>query len=179
VKIQDIMRPCGPEDFEDIYATINDGAQVYKGVIPADRWHEPYMSHQELSDELQNNVLFWGIERDGRIAAVMGIQDKNDVALIRHAYVQNVLRRQGLGSRLLKHLEAKSSKPILIGTWADARWAVSFYQKHGYSILNKKNTVHLLRKYWSIPQRQVDTSVVLADPRWFQSAISIDDTPDR
>jgi N-acetylglutamate synthase-like GNAT family acetyltransferase len=179
VATQDILRPCVPDDFEDIYSTINDGARVYKGVIPADCWHEPYMSRGQLVDELEKKVLFWGIERDGHIIAVMGIQDKGDVALIRHAYVQTRLRRQGQGSRLLKHLEAQSIKPILIGTWSDASWAISFYRKHGYSVQNKKNTAHLLNEYWSIPQRQVDTSVVLANPRWFQSAILEDDTPTR
>ncbi|RJQ79504.1 MAG: N-acetyltransferase [Desulfobacteraceae bacterium] len=170
MKGKDVLRPCEPNDFEDIYTIINDGAQAYKGVIPADRWHDPYMSRPDLEGEIQDNVLFWGIEQRGRLTAVMGIQDKGEVNLIRHAYVRTQCHRQGLGSRLLTCLAGMTAKPILIGTWADARWAVSFYQKHGYVLLEEEEKERVLKKYWRIPPRQVETSVVLADPRWFQSA---------
>jgi GNAT superfamily N-acetyltransferase len=173
VNRENMLRPCEPGDFEDMYTVINDGAQAYKGVIPTDRWHDPYMSRSALACEIKNKVLFWGIEQDRRLTAVMGIQDKGDVTLIRHAYVRAQYHRQGLGSTLLWHLEGMTAKPILIGTWTAARWAVSFYEKHGYVLLEEKEKVRLLKKYWSIPQRQVETSSVLASQSWFQEAASI------
>ena len=146
-----------------MFDIINDAAQAYRGVIPEDRWHEPYMPKSELQHEIDDGVRFWGYEDKKVLIGVMGIQDKGDVDLIRHAYVRTDRRKQGVGTELLHYLEARSVKPILIGTWTDATWAVRFYQKNGYRLLEKDEKNRLLRKYWSIPERQVETSVVLAD----------------
>ena len=161
-----MIRTCTQEDLAAILAIINDAAQAYKGVIPVDRWHEPYMPHAKLKDEIERGVAFWGFEADGELAGVMGIQDRGEVDLIRHAYVRTRSRRQGIGSELLRHLERISAKPILIGTWADALWAIRFYEKHGYRVLGRSETEALLKKYWTIPERQIAASVVLASPRW-------------
>jgi len=161
-----MIRKCIDSDFEAIYEIINDAARAYKGVIPHDRWHEPYMPRAQLRYEIEDGVCFWGIEADQALAGVMGIQDKGDVCLIRHAYVRTNLRNAGMGTRLLRHLESMTEKPILIGTWADATWAIRFYQRNGYGLLSKTEKNDLLKKYWSIPERQVETSVVLADRKW-------------
>ncbi len=158
-----MIRRCNKSDFKTIHEIINDAAQAYRGIIPPDRWHEPYMSMDELLSEIGDGVVFWGAQRDGRLAAVMGIQDRGEVTLIRHAYVRTRLQGKGIGTALLRHLEEKTDKPTLIGTWADATWAVSFYQKNGYSLVTKREKDLLLRRYWHIPDRQVETSVVLAD----------------
>ena len=160
------IRPCGAADVPALFAIVNDAARAYKGIIPADRWHEPYMPREELEHEIADGVAFWGAERDGRLVGVMGIQDRGDVTLIRHAYVRTAERRQGIGAGLLRHLETLTAKPILIGTWSAATWAIAFYEKHGYRVLPRPEIVRLLRKYWRIPERQVETSVVLADARW-------------
>ena len=164
-----IIRKCTDNDFESIYEIINEAARVYKGAIPEDRWHEPYMPREELKDEIRDGVEFWGIERDRQLVGVMGIQDRGDVTLIRHSYVRASAQKKGIGTELLQHLEQLTDKPVLIGTWADASWAISFYTKNGYTLLSKAETVELLQKYWSIPERQVDTSVVLADRKWMRS----------
>ena len=161
-----MVRKCIEADFDCMFEIINDAAQAYRGVIPADRWHEPYMTRKELAGEIRDVVVFWGLETDGKLIGVMGIQDRGDVYLIRHAYVRTEMRQQGVGTCLLKHLESMTDKPILIGTWAAATWAISFYEKNGYSLLSKDEKTRLLRKYWSIPERQVETSVVLADRKW-------------
>jgi N-acetylglutamate synthase-like GNAT family acetyltransferase len=161
-----MIRQCTDTDFEAIYGIIDDAAQAYKGVIPEDRWHEPYMSRIQLRREMEDGVRFWGIEEERVLVGVMGIQDKGDVCLIRHAYIQTSRRKEGMGTRLLKHLESITEKPILIGTWADATWAIRFYQKNGYRLLSEEEKNALLRKYWNIPGRQVQTSVVLADKNW-------------
>lgn len=140
---------------------INDSAQAYRGVIPADRWHEPYMSHEELAREIRDGILFWGCERDGALLGVMGIQDVIDVTLIRHAYVATKERGKGIGSGLLTRLIAQTDRPLLIGTWADAAWAIRFYEKHGFRLVSPEEKDRLLKKYWKIPARQVETSVVL------------------
>lgn len=155
-----------PKDFDDICEIINDGASAYRGIIPADRWHEPYMSKEELKKQIDEGVEFWNFTEDDRILGVMGIQFKNDVTLIRHAYVRTIERNKGIGSKLLHHLYAMASTPVLIGTWADAKWAIEFYQKHGFRLLPDAEKNNLLRKYWSIPARQVETSVVLASRDW-------------
>jgi GNAT superfamily N-acetyltransferase len=160
------IRPCGPEDLDGVFTVINDAAQAYRGVIPDVCWHEPYMGRDELAAEISRGVAFWGVEADGTLAGVMGIQDCDDVALIRHAYVRTSHRRFGVGGRLLAHLERTTEKPILIGTWAAASWAIAFYEKHGYRLVTPQEKDLLLTKYWRIPARQVDTSVVLASPRW-------------
>ena len=160
------MRKCTKADFETIYEIINDSAEAYRGVIPADRWHEPYMSRKQLKQEIDAGIQFWGFEEDGILIGVMGIQDREDVTLIRHAYVRSRMRNCGIGSWLLQFLESTTEKPILIGTWADTSWAVAFYQKHGYRLVSTEEKNQLLRKYWHIPERQIETSVVLAGKKW-------------
>jgi GNAT superfamily N-acetyltransferase len=153
-------------DFDIICEIINDAAQAYKGVIPADRWHEPYMSRGQLQQEIDAGVNFWGWEEKGKLEGVMGIQYKGDVTLIRHAYVRSLRRNQGIGTKLLVFLESLTQNPLLIGTWAAATWAVSFYQKNGYRLVSTKEKNLLLKKYWTIPERQIETSVVLASAKW-------------
>jgi len=149
-----------------MYAVINEAAQAYRNVIPADRWKEPYMPRVELQHEIADGVAFWCFEEQGKLLGVMGIQEVQDVTLIRHAYVRSDQQRKGIGSRLLRHLLSQTQRPTLIGTWADATWAVRFYERHGFRLVTEDEKVRLLHRYWSIPERQVETSVVLADPRW-------------
>jgi GNAT superfamily N-acetyltransferase len=158
-----MIRPCTQSDFDAIYEIINDAARAYCDVIPSDRWHEPYMSRDALAGEMKDGVAFWGEDTDGTLSGVMGIQDRNEVTLIRHAYVRTNLRNQGIGTRLLHHLETMTNKPVLIGTWKDAVWAISFYEKNGYTRVGEEEKNRLLRTYWNISERQVATSVVLAD----------------
>lgn len=160
-----MLRRCVTDDFDQIWATINDGAEAYRGIIPHDRWHEPYMTRKELSEEITNGVRFWAYEQDGGLQAVMGVQDVHDVTLIRHAYVRNAMRRRGLGGLLLEHLRASAKKPLLIGTWEAATWAIRFYEKHGFHVADSDTKNRLLRTYWSIPERQIETSVVLRDAK--------------
>ena len=157
-----MIHQCTEQDFNTILEIINDGAQAYKGIIPDDRWHDPYMSGYHLREELNAGVCFWGWLESDHLIGVMGIQDRGDVTLIRHAYVRTVLRNRGVGSRLLQHLETITDKPILIGTWAAANWAVAFYEKHDYRLVSPDEKNRLLTKYWNIPERQIETSVVLA-----------------
>jgi len=159
------IRESVESDFAAILAIINDAARVYRGVIPADRWHEPYMSAGELEREIAGGVVFWLAEDDGRLSGVMGIQDKGDVTLVRHAYVAPTAQRSGVGTKLLRHVEGLVDKPILIGTWADASWAIEFYQRNGFTLVPSDDKDRLLQTYWSIPARQVETSVVLANRR--------------
>jgi GNAT superfamily N-acetyltransferase len=156
-----MIRKCEQSDVETVCAIINDAAQAYKGVIPADCWHEPYLPLAELLKEIGAGVEFWGWEQDGCLVGVMGIQDRGEVTLIRHAYVRTQVRNQGIGTRLLRHLEGLTAKPILVGTWTDAAWAIAFYQKNGYERTSPIQTCQLLKEYWSIPERQIETSVVL------------------
>jgi N-acetylglutamate synthase-like GNAT family acetyltransferase len=160
-----VIRRCTEADLAAILAIVNDAAQAYRGHIPADRWHEPYMPEAELRHELAAGVVFWGWEEGGKLAGVMGLQDVADVALIRHAYVATAARRRGIGGKLLEHLLARTSRPVLIGTWAAATWAVRFYERHGFRVVSPAEKERLLRKYWRIPDRQIETSVVLAGPR--------------
>jgi N-acetylglutamate synthase-like GNAT family acetyltransferase len=164
------IRRSAPEDFEQVLTIINDGAEAYRGVIPADRWHEPYMPADELTHAIQDGIEFWVAEQDGRLLGVMGIQDRREVALVRHAYVATNLQRGGVGTQLLRHVQSVTEKPILIGTWATASWAIGFYERNGFTLVPKGEMPRLLRRYWSIPERQIETSVVLADKRWLQSA---------
>jgi len=164
-----MIRKCDSSDFETIYAIINDAAQAYKGIIPADRWKEPYMSREELRREMDEGVVFWGYEEDHELVGVMGIQHVHDVMLIRHAYVRTAKRNHGIGARLLSVLREQTTHPILVGTWADAAWAIRFYEKHGFRLVSPEEKDQLLRRYWSIPERQIETSVVLADPKWFDA----------
>jgi len=168
------IRPATPGDEPLMADIVNDAAVAYKGVIPADRCPEPYMPLTELRGEIAAGVKFWCAEVDGEPVGVMGIQDVEnslspeaggigDVALIRHAYVRTAYRGQGVGGRLLAHLMGLTRRPVLMGTWADASWAVSFYRKNGFTLTTREETERLLRAYWDIPERQVETSVVLAD----------------
>ena len=161
-----VIRTCEQADFPAMLAIINDAASAYRGVIPADRWHEPYMSATELAGEIADGVVFWVAEQDGRVVGVMGIQDKGEVALVRHAYVATNIQRAGVGTRLLRHVAGLTTKPLLIGTWAAASWAIEFYERNGFSVVPPGQKDRLLKTYWSIPARQVETSVVLADSRW-------------
>jgi N-acetylglutamate synthase-like GNAT family acetyltransferase len=157
---------CTNEDFNEIYEIINDASIAYKGIIPADRWHEPYMTKEELEKQIGEAVEFWKYTEDEKILGVMGIQFKEDVTLIRHAYVRTTERKKGIGSQLLNHLITMSTTSVLIGTWADAKWAIDFYLKHGFRLLEEQEKNSLLFKYWSVPVRQVETSVVLASKDW-------------
>jgi GNAT superfamily N-acetyltransferase len=161
-----MIRKCDTSDIARMFAIINDAAQAYKGVIPDDRWHEPYMSIEEIEKEIADGVEFWGAEEGGELVGVMGSQDKGEVTLMRHAYVITARRNFGIGTRLLHHLESLTNKPILIGTWIDATWAIRFYEKNGYITLSRQETEQLLRQFWHIPERQVATSVVLANTAW-------------
>lgn len=154
-----MIRECGPQDIEQMYAIINEAARAYKGVIPPDRYHEPYMLMDELRVEMQH-MIFFGWEENRRLVGVMGFQPLEDVTLIRHSYVLPDYQRQGLGSRLLEHLKTLATTPrLLVGTWFDASWAIEFYEKHGFRLAADKD--ELLRAYWDIPERQIETSVVL------------------
>ena len=164
-----LPRSCRPDEIGEILEIINDAAQAYRGVIPGDRWHEPYMPLAELEEQVAAGVAFWGMERDGKLAGVMGIQPVQDVTLIRHAYVRTKYRQQGIGGSLLKQLRTLTARPVLIGTWAAATWAIVFYGKHGFRQVTPVEKDRLLKKYWSIPDRQVETSVVLADDKWFRT----------
>jgi GNAT superfamily N-acetyltransferase len=150
-------------------AIVNDAAQAYREVIPADLWREPYMPSDELEKEIVDGVIFWVAEENGGLLAVMGIQDKGEVALVRHAYVAPAMQRKGVGTKLLRHVEGLTGKPVLIGTWAAASWAIEFYRRNGFTVVPNRYKDALLRRYWSIPTRQVETSVVLADKRWMEA----------
>ncbi len=161
-----MIRRCDDRDFGTIWAIINDGAEAYRGVIPVDRWTEPYMSREELRHEIEEGVTFWGYEDAGELVGVMGIQDVQDVTLIRHAYVRTTNRNQGIGAKLLSHLRLLAKAPVLIGTWADAVWAIRFYEKHGFQQVSTEDKNRLLKKYWTVPERQIETSVVLSDGKF-------------
>jgi len=164
-----MIRQCDASEVELIYSIINDAAEAYKGVIPGDRWKEPYMSKDELQHEIDQGVVFWGYEQDGELVGVMGIQHLQDVTLIRHAYVRTAKQNQGIGEKLLSSLRQQTIRPLLVGTWADALWAIRFYENYGFQLVSWEEKERLLRKYWSIPERQVATSVVLADQKWFDA----------
>jgi N-acetylglutamate synthase-like GNAT family acetyltransferase len=160
------IRRCEPSDFAAILAIVNDAAEVYRGHIPADRWHEPYMPADELRHELDAGVAFWGWDEGGALTGIMGLQDVRDVALIRHAYVATAVRGRGIGGKLLEDLLARTTRPVLVGTWAAATWAIRFYEAHGFQVVPQAEKDRLLRDYWAIPERQIETSTVLVDPRW-------------
>jgi N-acetylglutamate synthase-like GNAT family acetyltransferase len=158
-----VIRKSEVADFAAMLAIINDAAHAYRGVIPADRWHDPYMPRDSLAEEIAQGVAFWVAEHEGRLAGVMGIQDKGDVALVRHAYVAPTTQRSGVGTMLLRHVVGLVDKPILIGTWAAASWAIAFYRRNGFAVVPSVDKDRLLRTYWSIPPRQIEVSVVLAN----------------
>ncbi|HTZ39394.1 MAG TPA: GNAT family N-acetyltransferase [Syntrophales bacterium] len=166
-----MIRRCSEMDFPVMLDIINDAAQAYRGVIPADCWTEPYMSTDECLREIKDGVQFWGYVEGDELAGVMGIQHVRDVSLIRHAYVRTAKRQQGVGGKLLAALRVQTDQPLLMGTWAAAVWAVRFYQKHGFRLVTPAEKDRLLRTYWKISDRQVETSVVLADERWFEQRI--------
>jgi GNAT superfamily N-acetyltransferase len=158
-----MIRPCTQTDFETIYAVINEAAEAYRGVIPEDRWHDPYMPREQLRREIDGGVRFWGYEEGGELLGVMGIQDVQNVTLIRHAYIRTAKQGAGIGGKLLGELRTLTDRPVLIGTWAAASWAIRFYERHGFRRVSPAEKDRLLKKYWSIPERQVETSVVLAE----------------
>jgi GNAT superfamily N-acetyltransferase len=158
------IRLCRRDEHPHVLAIINAAAEAYRGVIPADCWHEPYMASIEFDAEVAAGVVFWGFEKDGELMGVMGIQRVMDVDLIRHAYVLPNRQRLGVGSELLAHLRNECTRRMLVGTWAAAEWAIRFYQRHGFELVSTKHKDLLLRTYWSISERQIDTSVVLALP---------------
>jgi GNAT superfamily N-acetyltransferase len=159
------IRPCHDDERPAILAIVNAAAEAYRGVIPADRWHEPYMGAGELDGEIAAGVAFWGYEANGELIGVMGIQPVGDVDLVRHAYVMPGRQRGGVGGALLAHVRKLSDRPMLVGTWAAAGWAIRFYERHGFELVSPERKTALLQTYWSIPERQIETSVVLADPR--------------
>jgi N-acetylglutamate synthase-like GNAT family acetyltransferase len=160
---------CGEGDLEAIWTIINDGAQAYRGVIPGDCWSEPYMSQEELRREIADGVEFWGSDEDDQLVGVMGLQEVEDVTLIRHAYVRTASQKRGIGAELLTHLLKAARNPVLVGTWADAAWAIAFYKKYGFDLVGTDEKNRLLKKYWTISERQIETSVVLADAAWRDS----------
>jgi N-acetylglutamate synthase-like GNAT family acetyltransferase len=166
------IRRAEQTDFPRILAIINEAAEAYRGVIPSDRWHDPYMPADALALEVEQGVVFWVAEEDGSVIGVMGIQDKGPVALVRHAYVVPTTQRSGIGTKLLRHVEGLAGKPILIGTWATASWAIDFYRRNGFTVVPENEKASLLRTYWSIPERQIETSVVLADRHWMERSRS-------
>ena len=160
------IRPASRDDLAAIHEIVNDAAQAYKGAIPADRWHEPYMPMAELESEIGKGVRFHCATQGDRVIGVMGIQDVKDVTLIRHAYVRTSSRRHGIGQALLQHLNQLTQRPVLIGTWKAATWAIRFYEKNGFRLVADAEKNQLLRIYWTIPGRQVEESVVLANSQW-------------
>ena len=164
-----MIRLCDDTDFDTILEIVNDAASAYRGVIPAAQWHEPYMSAAELRDEIIARVQFWGDEQAGRLIGVMGVQDVDDVTLIRHAYVRTDHRNQGIGERLLSHLRTLTVRPMLIGTWTAARWAIRFYERRGFQVVSDDERDRLLQRYWTVPPGQIAASVVLADQRWLDT----------
>jgi GNAT superfamily N-acetyltransferase len=160
-----MIRPCRDDEREAILAIVNTAAEAYRGVIPADRWREPYMPADELEEEITAGVAFWGYEAEGALVGVMGIQPVQDVDLIRHAYVAPGSQGRGVGGELLAHLTRTATRRMLVGTWAAAEWAIRFYRRHGFELLPRETGAEMLRRYWAIPERQIETSVVLATVR--------------
>ena len=159
------IRPCRDDERPAILEIVNvAAAAAYRGVIPDDRWRVPYMRPDELDREIEEGVTFWGYELGGELVGVMGIQAVDDVDLIRHAYVLPDRQRHGIGGSLLGHLRGQTTRRMLIGTWASAEWAIRFYRRHGFELVTPERKTALLERYWTIPERQVETSVVLADP---------------
>src|SRR4051812_42274625 len=155
------IRPCRSDENDAMLAIINAAAERYRGAIPDDCWHEPYMPAEELEEQIAAGVEFWGLDEDGALAGVMGIQRAEGVDLIRHAYVAPAKQGQGIGTQLLHHLLSSATGPVLVGTWAAAAWAIGFYERHGFVQVDPKRKYELLRQHWDISDRQVETSVVL------------------
>lgn len=159
-----LIRPCAPADRGDMLAIINAAAEAYRGVIPDDLWHEPYMSAEELTSELADGVMFSGYVIHGRLVGVMGMQRRHELVLVRHAYVLPEWQGRGVGSILLDHLRRSVERPILIGTWRAAEWAIRFYERHGFVRVADDDVAPLLHAYWTVPERQIAASVILASP---------------
>lgn len=157
---------CAADDVPAIFEIINQSAMAYKGSIPADQWHDPYMPMGELTQEIARGVTFYGYRREEKLIGVMGIEPVLDVTLIRHAYVRTEERRAGIGRALLTFLYQLTNRPVLIGTWRDATWAIRFYEKNGFVLVNEDERRRLLQKYWTVPEKQKNVAVVLADERW-------------
>jgi GNAT superfamily N-acetyltransferase len=160
-----LLRPCKDSDFDALLSIINDGATAYRGIIPEDRWTTPYMSADKLRYELHTGISFSCVESGGGLVGAMGSQQVDDALLIRHAYVLTACQRHGFGSELLVGLVEHAPWPVLIGTWKAAHWAIRFYEKHNFNLIEGDEKDRLLDRYWRIPARQVETSVVMADPR--------------
>jgi GNAT superfamily N-acetyltransferase len=160
-----MIRRCADADVPTIESIVNEAARAYKGAIPDDRWHDPYMSSAALAAEIAAGVEFWGWEDDGVLTGVMGVQSVRDVALIRHAYVRAGQQGKGIGGALIEFLAARTDCPLLVGTWAAARWAIRFYERHGFQLVSSDEKNRLLATYWNIPARQTETSVVLVSSR--------------
>ena len=158
------IRPCRADERTTLLEIINVAAEAYRGVIPEDCWHEPYMPSSELENEIAAGVAFWGYEADDALVGVMGIQPVSDVDLIRHAYVAPASQRRGVGGALLQHLRGLSTRRMLVGTWTAAEWALRFYRRHGFELVSPERKTTLLKTYWTVPDRQIETSVVLAHP---------------
>jgi GNAT superfamily N-acetyltransferase len=156
------IRPCRDDESTAILAIVNSAAEAYRGVIPADRWRDPYMLAAELAGEIDAGVAFWGYESDGDLLGVMGVQRVRDVELIRHAYVSPGSQRRGVGGALLDHVAGSGTRRMLVGTWAAADWAIRFYRRHGFKQVSPEQKDTLLKTYWRIPERQIETSVVLS-----------------
>lgn len=167
-----MIRKCTPAELDEICAVINDAAEIYKENIAPDRWKDPYMPVAELQGEINDGVVFWGAYENGILVGVMGLQDVGDVALVRHAYTRTTSQGKGIGSKLLVHVSAETDRPVLMGTWAAATWAIRFYENHGFRLVSPDQKEILLRRYWNIPVRQIEESVVLADERWFANESS-------
>jgi GNAT superfamily N-acetyltransferase len=165
-----MIRQCEPAELDAVCSVVNDAAVAYRGIIAADRWKDPYMSASELRDEVNDGIVFSGAFDDGALVAVMGLQLVGDVALIRHAYTRTARQGAGRGSALLGHVVSQTDRPVLIGTWRAATWAIRFYQRHGFQLLSGEEKDRLLRRYWTIPDRQIEESVVLADARWLATS---------
>src|SRR6185369_11257709 len=153
-----MIRLCRADEHGAMLAIINAAAEAYRGVIPADCWHEPYMAARELEDGIAAGITFWGYESENQLIGVMGIQPVKDVNLIRHAYVLPGQQHRGIGGALLTHLRTRTTRPILIGTWAAAAWAIKFYQRHGFALAPPERKTALLKTYWTISERQIETS---------------------
>jgi len=157
------IRRCRPDENIAILHIVNAAAEAYRGVIPADRWHDPYMSQSHLDQEIADGVEFWGYELLGDLLGVMGVQRVRDVDLIRHAYVKPGSQGLGVGGALIAHIRDLRKQRMLVGTWADAKWAIRFYERHGFELVPAPRAAELLKAYWNIPERQIETSVVLAE----------------
>ncbi len=163
------VRRCREDERAAILAIVNAAAEAYRGVIPADCWHEPYMPLAELEGELAAGVAFWGHEAEGALVGIMGIQSVRDVDLIRHAYVSPDSQGHGVGGALLEHLARSTTRRMLVGTWAAADWAIRFYGRRGFELVSSERKTTLLQSYWTIPERQIEASVVLANPPLYEA----------